>query len=345
MGVYGGLSALFLLCQKAFSNTLWRCWICSNLFFAHILVKKKGLHMDVYWNWKLFVGILFLLFLAWFFWRREKSRRKICRMSEKEKQMFLNELIAPFGFFYEQGQEVFTSRLDAWQRKEGYEALFDNLASKFNMVLDAFPVYFDYGNKTWMIEFWKGQYGINTGAEVGVYHANRLIPKEQQRKIHYNAVSDEEMPLIGMSLERKGRRLFTGKAYHWWFTAFRMGMFCEPKDLTLRVSVTFCDPAAARAFGNGLLEAGCAKNRFRVKNRRVTVLFDWTQSHAGLEKCYRRLVQRMNCIYCRMYIFVTRPFTRTSDRMLFLYEQLPWCFRHMLRLHAFGRKSRMNHGM
>ena len=39
------------------------------------------------------------------------------------------------------------------------------------MIIDAYPVYFDYQDKTWMIEFWRGQYGINTGAEIGVYHA------------------------------------------------------------------------------------------------------------------------------------------------------------------------------
>lgn len=301
--------------------------------------------MDFIGKWKLAAGMLLLLFLAWLIWRRERARRRICRMGECEKIALFNQLIAPFGFSYEPGQEVFTSRVDAWQRKEGYEALFDNLASKFNMVIDAFPVYFDYKGKTWMIEFWKGQYGINTGAEVGVYHANRLIPEEQRKKVHYNAVSDEEMPLIGMRLERKYRRLFAGKEYHWWFTAFRMGMFSEPEDLILRSSITFCDPAEAKAFGEGLLKAGCEKSRFRVRNRRVTVLFDWTQRHTGLEKLYRCFVQKLNRVYCRLYQLVTLPFTKTSDRMLFLYEQLPWCFRHMLRLHAFGRKARIKHGL
>lgn len=53
--------------------------------------------------------------------------------------------------------------------------------------------------------------GINTGAEAGIYHANRLIPKGQRKLVHYNAVSEDEMPLIGICLERKGRKLFTEK--------------------------------------------------------------------------------------------------------------------------------------
>ena len=289
------------------------------------------------------IWILLIILLAWILWRRERSRRKICRMGEREKIQLLSKLIHPFGFSYDENQDVFISRLDAWQRKEGYEELFDRLASKFNMVIDAFPVYFDYAGKTWLIEFWKGQYGINTGAEVGVYHANRLVPKAQRRKIHYNAVSDEEMPLIGMRLEKNRERLFVRKERHWWLTAFKMGLFSEPGELVLRASITFSDSAAAKAFYAGFLETGYQKCRCRIKNRRVTVCFDQATEHTGMEKYYRRLVQRGNRLFCILYRLLSMPFVKTPDRMLFLYEQLPWCFRHMLRLHSFGRKNRIRH--
>lgn len=286
------------------------------------------------------VLILLVLLMIWLIWRREKCKRKVMRMSKKEKISLLNELTSPFGFVYEPGQDVFVSRVDAWQRKEGYEALFDNLASKFNMIIDSFPVYFDYRNRTWLIEFWKGQYGINTGAEVGVYHANRPIPKRQRKKVHYNAVSDEEMPLIGMCLKRKEKHLFSLKGYHWWLAAFRMGMFSQPKDLTLYASLTFSCCEAAQAFAGGLKEAGLAGHS-RIRGRRVTVAMDWTDHYRGMQKLHRAVVQGFNHFYCGLYRAVTAPFKETADRMLFLYEQLPWCFRRMLRLHAYGRKVRI----
>ncbi|GFI25470.1 hypothetical protein IMSAGC012_00579 [Lachnospiraceae bacterium] len=287
-----------------------------------------------------FVGIFFVLLVIWLIWRREMCKRKVMRMSEKEKAERLNELTVPFGFAYERKQDIFVSEVDAWQRKEGYEELFDRLASKFNMIIDCVPVYFDYKNKTWLIEFWKGQYGINTGAEVGVYHANRPIPKNQRRKVHYNAVSDEEMPLIGMCLKRKTEHLFSRKEYHWWLAAFRMGMASQPKDLTLYASITFGSCAAAEAFEQGLMEAGLS-GRYRVRGRKVTVLLDQTSHPKGKERLYRAFVQKLNRFYCSLYRAATRPFTKTADRMMFLYEQLPWCFRRMLRLHAYGRKVRI----
>lgn len=291
------------------------------------------------------IGVLLFALVVWVIWRRKMCKRKIRRMGREEKQELLSELTAPFGFLYDATQEVFVSRIEAWQRKEGYEALFDNLAPNFNMIMDVFPVYFDYRDKTWLIEFWKGQYGINTGAEVGVYHANRLIPKSQRKKVHYNAVSDEEMPLIGVCLERRGQRLFSMKKYHWWLAAFRMGTFSQPEELFMYVTITFSDTAAAEAFGQGLEEAGCLRWQYKVRGRRVMVTLDYlcaslkkTNKIAAIQ---RKLVQCMNCFYCRLYRIVTYPFKSTEDRMLFLYEQLPWCFRHMLRLHSFGRKVRV----
>lgn len=286
------------------------------------------------------VGFLLILLVIWLIWRREKCKRKVMQMGEREKKLLLNELITPFGFAYEPEQDVLVSQINAWQRKEGYEALFDNLASKFNMIIDCFPVYFDYRNRTWLIEFWKGQYGINTGAEVGVYHANRPIPKNQRKKVHYNAVSDEEMPIIGMCLKWRSKNLFSLKKRHWWLAAFRMGLFTQPKDLTLYASLTFGSCEEADAFTEGLRETELS-DKYRIRGRRVTVILDETNHHKGKERLYRALVQRINRFYCRMYRLVTLPFTKTADRMLFLYEQLPGCFRHMLRLHSFGRKVRV----
>ncbi len=287
----------------------------------------------------LFAGLLLLL-VIWFIWRREKSKRKIRHMSDEEKWNLLSELTEPFGFVYEPIEDIFVSHINAWQREHGYMALFDKLAPKFNMIFDAYPVYFDYQDKTWLIEFWKGQYGINTGAEVGVYHANRLVPKDQRKLIQYNAVSDEEMPVIGVCLERRFQKLFSRKKYHWWLAAFRMGTFSQPKDLVMYANISFEDMQAAQAFYDGLKEAGFAEEKYRIRGHRVSVLLDETEKHSRFEKVHRSMVQGANRAFCGLYRLVTRPFTKTADRMLFLYEQLPWCFKHMLRLHAFGRKHK-----
>lgn len=282
-----------------------------------------------------------LLFLAiWVIYRREKSRRKIRNMQDQEKWQKLSALSEPFGFVYEPKEDIFVSHIYAWQRSSGYEALFDALAPKFNMIFHAYPVYFDYQDKTWLIEFWKGQYGINTGAEAGVYHANRLIPKSQRKLVNYNSVSNNEMPLIGLCLERRQKKLFSRKEYHWWMAAFRMGLFSQPEDLLMYVNIYFDTVAMAQAFAEGLKEAGFSPETYRIRGQRVSVVLEDGEEFTGIKKLHRSVVQSVNRCYCGLYRLVTMPFTTTADRMLFLYEQLPWCFRHMLRLHAFGKKHK-----
>lgn len=286
----------------------------------------------------LIVGIPLLLLIIWLIWRRKKCIRKIRCMGEKEKCELLNSLTLPFGFGYEPRQEIFISDHNAWQRGQGYEALFDKLASKFHMVIDAFPVYFNYQNKTWLIEFWKGQYGINTGAEIGVYHTNRPIPEHYRKQVHYNAVNDEEMPYISMCLEKKCKKLFFVKDFHWWLAAFKMGMFSQPKDLILHATITFDDCSAVQAFVCGLEEAGFSRKTYCVQNTTVCLLIDQTNIYTGIQKLHRCLIQFFNRCLCALYRIVTKPFTNTADRLLFLYEQLPWCFRRILQIHAYGKK-------
>ena len=102
------------------------------------------------------------------FTRRRSAIKKVCSMSSCDKCELLSSLIAPFGYCYDNHQDIISSRIDAWQREIGYTALFDRAAASFNMVFDYLPVYFTWQERTWLIEFRKVQYGINTGAENGV---------------------------------------------------------------------------------------------------------------------------------------------------------------------------------
>lgn len=57
--------------------------------------------------------------------RRAISVRKVENLSQKEKDILLNQLANPFGYEYILEQDIFITRRDAWQRQFGYEAAFD----------------------------------------------------------------------------------------------------------------------------------------------------------------------------------------------------------------------------
>lgn len=260
-------------------------------------------------------------------------------MCMKEKCHILGELIAPFGYAYLPEQDIFTSRLDVWQRDFGYCTLYDKAAFRFNMIFDCLPVYFDHDGRTWLLELWKGQYGINTGAEIGVYYVDRILDKREYRTTLFQSVEDCDMPALSFRLFRKGVQIADVCARHWWLTAFSMGRFSEPADLYMQACITFPTHSMAHAFIKGL--SGCGYPKDDICLNCNTVTFPFTKSAMRwnfLDRCWIRVAQCVNHFWCKVYLFVTRPFCLSIDRLLYLYYYLPAVFRKMLRIRKYKKR-------
>lgn len=263
-------------------------------------------------------------------------------MHQCEKTALLNGLMWPLGFFYDTCQDVISSTIDSWQREFGYQSLYDCAAPRFNMVFDCEPVYFDYDGRTWLIEFWKGQYGINTGAEIGVYHADTVLLPSQYAGTLFQSAFNEEMLPLSMELLLSGETLFTLERQHWWLTGFSMGKYCEPDMLEMKASLTFPDHEMMEGFLEGLTRAGYEKNDICVCGHTVSFAFSrpHTDNYTVLSCLHSRLSQWENRTFCRMFQRITRPFTCTSDRLLYLYYFLPFAFHHTLKLHSRRRRQK-----
>lgn len=280
--------------------------------------------------------ILCILFFILFYRRRKRLIHKVCCMDYCEKYCLLNELFMPFGFSYSPSQDLITSTLDAWQREFGYQALFDRTAPYFNMVFDCEPIYFNYQGQTWLIELWKGQYGINIGGEIGIYQADRILSPEEYRQAQFHSIPNEQMLPLSMKMFFRGNLLFAISRTHWWLTGFRLGAYCEPEDLAMDVSVTFPDDLMLEQFIDSLLENGYPKCGLRLCGRTLSFTF---AGPYGSRFCKRRRPEHLlsrfsqlkNRLFCRLFLLVTRPFTCTADRILYLYYFLPPVFRRMFR--------------
>lgn len=275
--------------------------------------------------------IICVIFLCLGFYRRRCIIRKICCMNLCQKVCLLNEILSPFGFCYDARQDIIATRVDAWQRQFGYRSLFDRTALRFGMVFDCEPVFFYYRERTYRIELWKGQYGINLGAEVGLYYAEGILPPEQFETAAFKSVSDEELLMIEMKLCHRGQRLFDSTQLHWWLSGFCMGHYCEPENLTMRVSITFMDSRMLSCFVESLLNMGYRKYDIHICD--LTVSFVYSCPHTKqprLTCCLRaRWSQWKNRLFCKLFLCITRYFSCTLDRILYLYFFLPAAFRHM----------------
>lgn len=294
--------------------------------------------MYVFW------GILFLVLLFFFcinLRRRKKIIKKIYSMCLSEKCSILNRLLEPFGYSYVASQDLFTTRTDAWQREFGYCALYDKAAPHFKMIFDCLPVYFDYEDRTWLIEFWKGQYGINTGCEIGVYYADRILRDDEREKTLFRCVENRDMLNLSYCLLKNHHVIAHLRARHWWLTGFDTGCFSRPSELSLQASVTLRSARMADAFARGLKDAGYDWEKLCVHCNTVTFTFSESTPACGILSGLRiRIAQWSNRFWCRVYLFVTRPFCRSVDRLLYLYYFLPFAFRKMLRFKKYKRRPK-----
>lgn len=287
-------------------------------------------------------GILFLLCFFFFLLQMHRRRciiRRVRCMNPCEKLCILNDLLSSFGFSYHPAQDIVTSCLDAWQREFGYRTLFDRTAPRFGMVFDREPFYFDYDGATWRIEFWKGQYGLNTGAEIGIYRADKILTPDQYNTALFRSIGDGQLLQLSMQLSRCGETLFFTRQKHWWLTGFRIGTFSEPDDLKLYLSIKFPNHAMLQSFLDSLRRSGYSSDSFCASA--LTAAVSFTVPHAKQFRGLRaRFAQFCNCLTVKLYCLITRPFTATCDRLLYLYYFLPPVFRRILRF----CKNRRQHG-
>ncbi len=283
--------------------------------------------------------LIALLGCIFFQCRRKKIICRIHSMESCAKCSLLNELVNPFGYDFHCDCGFFSSTVDAPQKQAGYTWLYDYLAPRFGMVFDALPVYFDYRDRTWLIEFWKGQYGISTGAEIGIYHADSVIPESEYKSALFSCADEEEMLDCSFRLCKGENECVCHSDRHWWLTAFLAGCFSAPSALTMESCVCFPDREMLTAFVNGLRRAGCPDDRLSVKG--LTVCFIFRKDNAKynlITRFFRRFSQWKNRIFCKLYLWVTRPFLCTEDRVLYLYYYLPAFFRRLLRMRRFHKR-------
>ena len=299
----------------------------------------------------MYAALLILLMLALLgmlfgHFRRKKLICKIRCMDKDRKCSLLEELAEPFGYVYHCYCGFFSSTVDAWQKAAGYSWFYDYMAPRFQMVFDALPVYFDYRGRTWLIEFWKGQYGINTGAEIGIYHADRLLTRAEYQTAHFQASDGNEMLPCSLELHEENGDYVQLSERHWWLTAFVPGVFSHPSRLCLKVAVSFADRQMLQAFYRGLCEAGYPAEMITVQNLCLSFTFHRPlPEHYGLlTRFHRWFSQCLNRINCRLFVWVTRPFECTEDRVLFLYYYLPFCFRRLMRLRRYHRRCHKKRG-
>lgn len=287
---------------------------------------------SLYWGWLIaWIAILLIAGAVCIYRRYKRIKRMkqyIRKSTSEEKENYINRIVAPAGFLYDRRKDIFYAREDGWQKQYGYTRLYDEAAPALGMVIDCEPIYFNYGGQKWLLEMWKGQYGMTLGGEVGLY----LSVNDYEK--FYRGVDLADY--IGMKIEvyLKKRQIFCRMGKHWWMTGFRLGEWAYPWNLRMTVTLTFFDRLMCQRFVEGLRLTGYQSEEYQMRGDTVRISFDTPHTkqplsrNAGLD----RLRVRGSALFCNIYHFLTREYDNTCDKLIALQTKAPRLFARAMRI-------------
>jgi len=270
----------------------------------------------------------------------EKARATILpgKRNTKNKINFdaLEEIIDTVGYAYNPDKDIFFSTMEAWQRKMGYCRLYDEAAAPLGMIIDSEPIYFSYGDKRWLIEFWKGQYGMTTGCEVGVYTSSwpDLNIPDVFNGTFYTCASDRERLYMQFYLKKNGETILSRKHKHWWLTGFKLGEFSEPSELMLDIYITLKDKRMRKVFVEAIEKVGYTSDEYEVRKNTVAIRFDkpHTKQPYTRTALTDSTVQQRNKMFCDQYQLITKDYSNLSDKLTAIKEQSPELYKEVLNI-------------
>lgn len=291
------------------------------------------------------IGAVLLFITALGFLLIKKKKRKKYEVVEpvtsiigndSERLAELNNELYPFGFAYEPYQDVFYSLLNPWQRELGYCRLYDEASAAVSMIIDCEPICFEYNGYKWMIEFWKGQYGMNTGGEVGIYYTtgpDLNIPGLFNGTFYY-CVSDNDLINMSFAFRKNGNLLFTRSGYHWWLTGFKLGEFSSPSELTMDIVLDLYDRHMANAFVEALIKAGYSDDEYLLQGRRVQIHYGKPHTKQPITRTSftEYIMQRNNENFCNSYNYLTQAYTDTLDKLEIVRMESPDMYQRILNV-------------
>lgn len=281
--------------------------------------------------------LLILTLILLFHFKKKSVIRKVNSLSTAEKDSLLDSLAEPLGYRYDAYQDLFIARKEAPQKIFGYNTFYDLSAPYFNMIFDYETIYFNYNGRTWLVEMWKGQYGINTGCELGIYYADKIISPKDYNTTHFNSVSERDMLDISLKLRRVTNKkapvstIGEESSHHWWLTMFKMGLYTKPQNLLVNTAIRFKDQYMLYSFLNSF-EKTLPHITYTVNGLTVYFTFYQTKrSYHFFKKMVRGIALASCHVYCIMFNCLTRSFENSGDKLLYLYYYLPFAIRMIFK--------------
>lgn len=181
------------------------------------------------------------------------------------KNLLVDKQVLSYKYSYTDDY-YYTNDKDCWQHNFGFAKFYDIVAPYMLLEYDYVRVYFTYDDRDWMIQMWKGQYGLLFyGSEMGIYRRD-ISEEEPGLFTFYGCPTERDWIKMEMTLyhDETGngnyvRELTRDYDDYWWCTGFKSGHLRREEPATeLRMTgrLTLKDEEMTTLFVEGLKECG-----------------------------------------------------------------------------------------
>lgn len=260
--------------------------------------------------------------------RFKKIRRYVESTPYWEKESDLARISRLYGFAYDKQKGYFYSLEEPWQKQYGYHRIYDELSGSMGMAVHCETIYFTYGGRDWMLGLWKGQYGLCTGGELGLY------VRDEQHPGYYRCADTQDHIGMSMTLYRGKKELLDRRDWNWHVSGFCLGSCVRPEDLSMRITFRFSNAAMCQSFVAGLQAAGYDSGQYLADQETVYLHFGVPRTpqperHRKLTKKMRML--RLRVLQCR-YRFCIWGCGNLTDQLTALMYRAPGVFAMLNRI-------------
>ncbi|RDY29832.1 DUF4474 domain-containing protein [Lachnotalea glycerini] len=281
------------------------------------------------------VFVLLLIIISILFFLSKQKRNTLTPIGDTAlKVIEINNELNPTGYYYSFQDDTFYCNKDATSRSFGYCKLYDETLPLVGMIVDCEPIYFDYDEKHWLIELWKGQYGMASGACAGIYNtANGPIKSPRFNGIFYESILDNDNFSIDLNLKKKNELILHKSARQSWFAGLKLGAFSMPFDLSLTAKITFPNKKMLHECIIGLKNIGYTNREFSMHLKTVTIHFTkpHTTQPASRTRVQETIIQQGNKSNCESYELLNSKCKNTIEKLQLLKDSSPELYDKVLK--------------
>ena len=155
------------------------------------------------------------------------------------------QILTVAGYAYNAEENIFYTTENPWQKQFGYSKFYDLVSAFGQMVYDTVRFKFNYDNRSWMFQIWKGRYVFTSGCEIGIYTKDINLPDAD----YWEGVGPEDYIGLEVNMYRYDNFYFhRGPEKHWWLTGFRVADIVYSEGLNMQAIFTMDDRYMANAF-------------------------------------------------------------------------------------------------